>query len=349
MFSWGKKTENTSSTSIKSGSESGESDLPKITKPFEHPVETPKETNNGLEDISPSDDKTKFRKYEIVLNHFRDLDKKYPIKENNCPEEDYEALTDFEKSWLTKECILRYLRACNWDENQAIQRITNSIAWRREFGIAGGKFQTLTPEMVSVENETGKQQIFGYDNGRRPCLFLMSGRQNTKTSMRQIQHLIFMLETTLDIMPQNQDKLALCVDFKSYHDVPGVLKSSSMPSVTVGKQVLHILQYHYPERLGRALFINIPFLAWAFLKICYPFVDPYTKQKIAFDTPFTEFIPSEQLALNYGGDINFQYVHEEYWPSLIELSSKRRDNYFKNFEKLGSEIGLSEIDLRELD
>ncbi|GMF62588.1 unnamed protein product [[Candida] boidinii] len=173
MFSWGKKTENTSSTSIKSDSESQKSELPKITKPLEHPIENPKESN-GLEDISPEEDKLKYKKYEFVINYFKDLNKKYPIKENNCPEEDYEILTNFEKSWLTKECILRYLRACNWDENQAIQRITNSIAWRREFGIAGGKFQTLTPEMVSIENETGKQQIFGYDNGRRPCLFLMS-------------------------------------------------------------------------------------------------------------------------------------------------------------------------------
>lgn len=51
------------------------------------------------------------------------------------------------------------------------------------------------------------------------------------------------------MMPQGVETLALLVDFK--HS-----SNSKNPSAGTGKQVLHILQTHYPERLGKALVIN---------------------------------------------------------------------------------------------
>lgn len=281
-------------------------------------------------------------KYELILKHFQNEDLELATTEKNS--EKMRKLTREEKAWLTKDCLLRYARACNWKTDEAIRRIESSLVWRREFGISGGEYQTLHAETVSVENETGKQLIFGFDQGARPCLFLKSGRQNTKPSFRQIQHLIFMLESVIKFMPPGEDNLALCVDFKSYPEV--AIKGTNMPAVGVGKQVLHILQYHYPERLGRALFINIPWYAWAFLKICYPFVDPYTKQKIAFDEPFTKFIPLDQLDVIYGGNLNFEYDHSKYWDEMVRIADLKHGKYMENFDKLGGEIGLNEIDLR---
>lgn len=55
-----------------------------------------------------------------------------------------------------------------------------------------------------------------------------------------------MLERTLDIAPPGQETLALLIDFRNS-------SSGSQPSVATGRQVLSILQNHYPERLGRAL------------------------------------------------------------------------------------------------
>lgn len=282
--------------------------------------------------------------YEEVLDHFKKTEL-YPVREQNCPQSEYKPLNKHEKAWLSKQCLLRYLRACDWNKEDAIKRITGSIAWRREFGIAGGEFDKITSDLVKVENETGKQQVFGFDSEKRPCLILLNGRQNTKTSDRQIQHLIYMLERSIDFMPQGQDKLCLCVDFKKYPEA--CTYEPKVPAVGVGKSVLYILQYHYPERLGRALFINIPTLVNIFLKICWPFVDSYTKQKCKFDEPFEQFITPEQLAYNYGGDVNFEYVHEDYWDDFVTKAEKKRSKIMENFEKKGGEIGLSEWDLRE--
>jgi CRAL/TRIO domain len=51
------------------------------------------------------------------------------------------------------------------------------------------------------------------------------------------------------MMPQGVETLDLLVDFK--HS-----SSSKNPSAGMGKQILDILQTHYPERLGKALVIN---------------------------------------------------------------------------------------------
>jgi len=327
---------------FKKEKKSATEDQPKgeiVEEPYEYPLKGL--TPSGLEE--PSEEN--FPKYQQVFYNFKNEDLKLPITEKYKEGDETRSLTTEEKAWLTKECILRYCRACNWNVTDTITRLENSISWRREFGISGGKFQTLKQQLVAPENETGKQLIFGFDRECRPCLFLFSGKQNTKPSFRQIQHLIFMLEMTIWFMPRGQDKLALCVDFKNYPE----LSAKSFPSVSVGKQVLHILQYHYPERLGRALFVNIPWYAWAFLKICYPFVDPYTKQKCAFDEPFAKFIPEEQLDFIHGGEVNFKYDHEKYWPEMLAIGEKKMKNYMKNFEKLGGTVGLSEYDLRSED
>ncbi|QLQ79383.1 hypothetical protein HG537_0C00300 [Torulaspora globosa] len=286
--------------------------------------------------------------YDEVLKHFSDPELKLPTTEKNQSGK-LEALTDNEKAWLTRECFLRYLRATKWVLKDCIDRISQSIAWRREFGISHMGEENgdeLTAEEVAPENETGKQVVLGYENEARPILYLKPGRQNTKTSHRQVKHLVFMLERVIDFMPVGQDSLALLIDFKEYSDVPKVASNSKIPPLGVGKEVLHILQTHYPERLGKALLTNIPWLAWTFLKLIHPFIDPLTREKLVFDEPFVGYVPMDQLDKLYGGYLDFNYKHAVYWPKLVEDSREKREHYLKRFQKFGSVIGLSEYDLR---
>lgn len=109
--------------------------------------------------------------------------------------------------------------------------------------------EKLTPDYISIENETGKQVIMGYDIHGRPCLYLLPSNQNTEKSERQIQHLVFMIERVIDLMGPDQETLALLVNFKE-------TKSGQNATIGQAKQTLDILQNHYPERLGRALVIN---------------------------------------------------------------------------------------------
>lgn len=290
--------------------------------------------------------------YKNVLKHFSNPDLTIPDQEKNSKEATKSPLTTFEKAWLSRECLLRYLRATKWKESEAIERLTMSLAWRREFGIShmgeenGDK---ITPETIEIENETGKQVVLGYENDARPILYLKPGRQNTKTSHRQVEHLVFMLERVIDFMPPGQDSLALLIDFKDYPDVAKVQGNSAIPPLGVGKEVLHILQTHYPERLGKGLVTNIPWLAWTFLKLIYPFIDSNTREKLGFDVPMVNFVPKDQLDKLYGGYLDFTYKHDTYWPKFNEISKTKREHYLNRFEKFGGVVGISEYDMRGIN
>lgn len=151
-----------------------------------------------------------------------------------------QPVTDHERMWLTRECLLRYLRATKWKVPDALKRLQGTLSWRREYGA-----DTFTSDYISPENETGKQVIMGFDTTARPCLYLSPGKQNTKNSDRQIHHLSYMLDRVIDMMGPGQETTALLIDFKG-------AASGNVPSVGQARQVLNILQNHNPERLGRA-------------------------------------------------------------------------------------------------
>lgn len=282
-------------------------------------------------------DETQQAKYDEVLKHFQELEE-LPTKQHS---DKKSPITRHEKSWLTQECFLRYLRATKWKVHDCIKRIEGTLVWRRTFGV--DPETTLPPDLVGPENETGKEVVLGYDNDCRPCLYLKPGRQNTKASHRQVQHLVFMLERVIDFMPSGQDQLALLIDFKPTK----VGINSKLPSISTGREVLSILQDHYPERLGKALLTNIPWLGWTFLKVIHPFIDPLTREKLVFQEPFPNYVPKEQLDKDFGGDVDFDYEHDKYWPAVCKIAEKKRQNYMRNFDALGGTIGLSEVDLRK--
>ncbi|EXJ55929.1 hypothetical protein A1O7_08860 [Cladophialophora yegresii CBS 114405] len=237
------------------------------------------------------------------------------------------AMTDSERMFLTRECLLRYLRATKWNAAQAETRLRDTLVWRREYGL-----EKHTKDYISVENATGKQLILGWDNEGRPCQYMRPSKQNTERSDRQIQHLVFMLERSIDMMPPGQETLALLINFAE-------TKSGQGATVSQGKQTLNILQNHYPERLGRALVTNVPWYIWAFFKLINPFIDPLTREKIKFNEDSGIHVPREQLLKESGGLVQFEYDHEIYWPALNDLCELKRQEYQARWEKGGKKIG----------
>ncbi|KAF2486214.1 CRAL-TRIO domain-containing protein [Neohortaea acidophila] len=245
-----------------------------------------------------------------------------------------EPLTDGERMWLTRECLLRYLRATKWNVNQALVRLQSTLTWRREYGA-----DTFTFDYISPENETGKQVIMGYDNDARPCLYLNPAKQNTDMSDRQIHHLCFMLDRTVDMMPPGQENATLLINFKG-------ASSGKTPTVGQARAVLNILQNHNPERLGRALISQLPWYVSTFFKLISPFIDPVTREKMRFNEDLRDYIPAENLWNHHEGDLNFEYDHSVYWPALQKDVERRRAAATQRWEKAGKLIGEYEEYLR---
>lgn len=110
-------------------------------------------------------------------------------------------------------------------------------------------------------------------------------------------------------------------------------------------QVLNILQDHYPERLGRAFVINIPFLLNAFYKMINPFIDPVTREKLKFNPNCVKeghFEPDMLIKENWGGGRTTEYVHEKYWPALLKMTAERKEMFKDRWRKLGGNIGVKE-------
>ncbi|TKA68135.1 hypothetical protein B0A55_06957 [Friedmanniomyces simplex] len=247
-------------------------------------------------------------------------------------------LQDHERMWLTHECLLRYLRATKWHTPNALKRLQSTISWRREYGA-----DTFTADYISPENETGKQLVLGYDAEARPCLYLNPAKQNTKMSDRQIHHLCYMLDGTIDMMPPGQESACLLINFRG-------AGNGHVPTVGQARAVLNILQNHSPERLGKALISELPWYVSTFFKLISPFIDPVTREKMKFNEDLRKYIPTQQLWSQYGGgtngELNFEYDHDSYWPALEKEVQRRRTAFRERWEKGGKRIGEYEEYLR---
>ncbi|TBU25024.1 CRAL/TRIO domain-containing protein [Dichomitus squalens] len=268
--------------------------------------------------------------FDDVLKYFDKEDYVLPDVENG-------TLTEEEKFWLSAECLLRFLRAVKWASAQAaIKRLEGTLKWRREFGV----YDVITASHVEPEALTGKMVLWGYDTDNRPALYLRPSRQNTEESIRQVHFVVWALERLTELMGPGVETLALMVNFAD---------RAKNPSLTQSRLVLNILQTHYPERLGRALVANVPFLVNAFFKFITPFIDPLTRPKLRFNPDCTGeglFAPGQLLAEWEGGQADFEYVHERYWEPLVRLCAERREKMWVAWRELGAKVGVREWDVK---
>lgn len=294
-------------------------------------------------------DSNQYGIYSKLLEYFQRVDLELPIKLKSSGTETLEKrlLTSWEKFWLTRECLLRYLCGSDWNLDLAQERIRNSLIWRREFGITYDEFSNSGNilEILSNENKTGKFVLLGYDRSCRPILIIKTALQNTEPSFAQLQHLIYFIEFSLALCPQGVDKICVIIDFKLINSSK-TSQGIDLPRLPLIKQALNIIQDHYPERLEKILVCNLSEVSWIFLKLIHPFINLKTRERIHFDIPFESYFDSDQLQYIYNGKLNFCYDHEIYWPDLIKTVETRRLYQYNRFLKFGGIVGLSEYDLK---
>ncbi|KAI5119418.1 hypothetical protein M0805_009869 [Coniferiporia weirii] len=269
-------------------------------------------------------------KHKEILTHFDSDDYRIPGEEKA-------ELMDEEKMWLSNDCILRYLRASKWAVSTAKKRLEDTLKWRRKYGFYDGGFSA---EQVEPEAVTGKEVLFGFDTKGRPAFYMIPSRQNTTESPRQLQYAVWMLERCIDLMGPGVESLDLLINFAD---------KAKNPSLGTARQMLHIIQAHYPERLGLALIINVPMLVSAFFKLIMPFVDPITRNKVKFNPRIFDdgFFAKDQVMKEWWeGDREFEYDHERYWPALVSMCEERKKQQMQRWKELGAKVGISELDIK---
>jgi len=115
-------------------------------------------------------------------------------------------------------------------------------------------------------------------------------------------------------------------------------------------QVLNILQTHYPERLGTALILNVPFLLHAFYKMISPLVDPVTRNKMKFNPKPVEdgLFAADDLFKDsgWGGSRDFVWDHDKYWAPFVRMCDEVRAAQMARWRKLGARVGCDEWDYK---
>ncbi|RDX60898.1 Random slug protein 5, partial [Mucuna pruriens] len=210
--------------------------------------------------------------------------------------------------------VLRYLRAQNYSTKKAAKMLKGSIKWRLEF-----KPEKIQWDDVAEEAVSGRLYKADYlDKQGRVVFVIRPGIQSTNTPASQIKYLIYCLENAIWNESGNQEQMVWLIDFQGW--------STACLSLKVARETAQILQAHYPERLGLAIFYNPPKVFESFWTMVKPFLEPKTYKKVIFvytENPRSRTVMEEQLEMEkvesyLGGKNTVGFKYEAYAKKMKE-------------------------------
>ncbi|KAH9606455.1 hypothetical protein KSS87_002853 [Heliosperma pusillum] len=218
-------------------------------------------------------------------------------------------LSGRESRFCTEGCLRRYLKARNWNVDNAKIMLQETFKWRASY-----KPEEISWDEVAHEGETGKiSRANFHDRQGRTILIMRPGKQNTTSPEGNIRHLVYMLENAILHLPEGQEQMCWLVDFTDF----SMAKNSSIKTT---REIINIFQNHYPERLAFEFLYNPPRIFQAFYNVCKYFLDEKTREKVKFVYPdYKEsielmdiYFDVENLPKEFGGNATLEYDHEEF-------------------------------------
>lgn len=195
--------------------------------------------------------------------------------------------------------LRRFLRARGQDVGKASAMLLKFVAWRRE-AVPGG---AIPAEQVRADIADQKVYMGGVDRTGRPVMLAFpakhfSANRDMATFKRYV---VYLLDSICARIPRGQEKFLCIVDLKGW--------GYANCDVRAYIAAIEIMQNYYPERLGKALMIHVPYLFMKAWKLVQPFIDANTKDKFVFidDKNLEETLKRElddsQVPEMYGGKL----------------------------------------------
>jgi len=168
--------------------------------------------------------------------------------------------------------LRRFLRARDHNVDKAAAMFLKFLQWRREAVPEG----FVPEEKVRRELPQDKVCMGGVDRTGRPILVAFPARHfSANRDLTEFKsYVVYFFDTICASIPRGQEKFLLLVDFKSW--------GYSNCDIRAYLAAIEIMQNYYPERLGKALMINVPYLFMKAWKMLYPFIDNNTRAKFIF-------------------------------------------------------------------
>ncbi|ORY26163.1 CRAL-TRIO domain-containing protein [Naematelia encephala] len=271
------------------------------------------------------------KQVQAIIDHFSPPDFALSLDEHTA---ETRGLDEWEKMYLSRETMLRYLKACRYKLPETIKRLETSIVWRRTMGL--DDVRGLGKELVP-EYESGKVIMYGYSRLAQPVIYVTPSKNVRPPSLLQVKHMVYSIDRLVDLQLAGVDGVLFFADLSGK-------PPTSRAELGVMRQIISALQAHYPERCGSAALVKLPWLGSLLVTLLWPFVDADTKKKIHINPDMSvDLIPPEQLLVDYGGQVEFLYT-PEYLPHLIDICVKRREENRQRWRAAGGTIGMSEWD-----
>lgn len=169
--------------------------------------------------------------------------------------------------------ILRFYRGHKGNEESAYRGLQRYVKWRADedvdnIDIRKAEFQT--------EIDKAKCVLGNFDLNGRPASFCYAHRHNANDrDIAEIRKLtIWVLETLRKSAKPDEERFVIGFDLGRF--------SLSCMDYEAVKQLIQILQSHYPDTLESLYILDAPFVFWACWGIIKHWIDPVTANKIQF-------------------------------------------------------------------
>eukprot|EP00298_Acanthocystis_sp_HF-20_P016359 c21458_g3_i1.p1 GENE.c21458_g3_i1~~c21458_g3_i1.p1 ORF type:complete len:293 (-),score=101.58 c21458_g3_i1:59-937(-) len=231
---------------------------------------------------------------EKVLQEFKELCKNEEVDLSVYPIREYETIDHI---------LLRFLRARNFNLQQALKMINDNVKWRKENNI-----MTITEESPSNIYKCDSQKIAailpalhpGFDKQGRPVLFKKMGANcviDTLLEETTVENLIryhwwsqeklsYLCFTSSTEKQKHVEAFVTVVDAAGWHVGLGSRKAYSYLKAMADTDSLN-----YPERMGATIVVNAPkalAIGWNIIK---SWLNPVTQQKVNILRGPEEYLP----------------------------------------------------------
>uniref|UniRef100_J3L7E6 CRAL-TRIO domain-containing protein n=2 Tax=Oryza brachyantha TaxID=4533 RepID=J3L7E6_ORYBR len=168
--------------------------------------------------------------------------------------------------------LRRFLRARDHNVEKASAMLVKAIRWRKE-AVPGG---SVPEEKVRRDLDDDKVYMGGADRTGRPILLAFPAKHfSAKRDMPQFKsYVVYLFDKICSRIPRGQEKFVCIVDLKGW--------GYSNCDIRAYIAAIEIMQNYYPERLGKALMIHVPYMFMKAWKLIYPFIDNVTRDKFVF-------------------------------------------------------------------
>jgi hypothetical protein len=286
------------------------------------------------------------------------------LRSSLADEEVYQKYLD---SWCSDAQLHRFLIARNYDIPKTREMLLSALNWRlNRVPVAGVESLPGWEEKMSLEGETGKIYIPGFDKYNRPVLVFDNTVQNTSNTDNQLAFLAWYLEYACRLMPAGRDKYVIFMHLENF----SFFNCPPMKSIM---ETIFMVCTAFPERLGHCICYRGPGVFKTVFNTVKGFIDPKTVSKVVFITGsdvgegsendrklkeiigdnWKELCGGEQPVLKKGSSPG--YLHDTHWPmtmqryqEMLQKEQAKRANPATPDEELNETVfSLSEVAITE--